>query len=184
MHLAELDELLGERARLEQLRVLGPGHDRRGVVPQPEAQAPALADGQHGDLPAAATALGFRDADVEHGARARGLAVQLGRHDLPGPAAELAQVDSAAPQVHAVEGDLGDPPEVDEDLTPLQGDDQPEDPGRLAARGRQDDDVPNPADRLALAVQQLATAQPRGEYRPGGHGRTPRHPNVISGTAS
>jgi hypothetical protein len=147
-------------------------HDGGVVVPQPQAQRPALADGQHGDLPAAAAALGLRDADVQHGARARALTVQLGRQDLPGPAAEPPQVDRAAPQVHAVNGDLGDPSEVDEDLPPpLPGDDQPEHPRRVTARGGQDDDVPDPADRLVLAVQQLAAGQPGGEDRPGGHGR-------------
>jgi hypothetical protein len=102
----------------------------------------------------------FRDADVHHAALARALAVQLGRQDLPRPAAEPPQVDRAAAQVHAVERDLGHPPEVDEDLAPLQRDNQPEDPGRLAAGGRQDDHVRYPAERYVLAVKDLTTAQP------------------------
>jgi len=115
--------------------------------------------GQRADLPADPLLAGS-DRDVDHGPVLGLLAGQLRGENLPGPPGEAVQVDGAARQVRAVDGDLRDRAEVDEDAAPLQRHDQPERPGRLAAGRGQDDDVTDPADGQAIAVQQRTAPQP------------------------
>lgn len=66
--------------------------------------------------------------------------------------------------MRAVDGDLGDPGQADEDAAALQRHHQPQRPGRLVPDGREDHDVPDTADRDALAVEQGAAPQPGREH--------------------
>ena len=116
LHLAQTSELLGHRAGPEEFRVLVPGHDRRAPVPK----APALCDGHRADFPANPPLLAGDDGDVDDGPVLDDPTDQLGRQDLPGAPGEAVQVDAAAAQVRAIDGDLRDLAEVDEDEAPPQ----------------------------------------------------------------
>src|SRR6266568_2168125 len=161
----QADQLVGERAGMEQLGILVPRHDRRAPV----AQAPAVREGERADLPAHPPLLAGNDGDIGDSPGLGLLAVQLGGEDLPGPPGEAVQVDGAAVQVRAVDGDLRDPAEVDEDAASLQRHDQAERAGRFAPGRGQDHHVADPADGQALAVEQRTAPQPGREYLAPGH---------------
>jgi hypothetical protein len=165
-HLAQAGQLLGHRARPEQVRVLIPRHYRRATVPQP----PALRNCDRADFPAAPLLLAGGDGHIGHRPGSGIPAIQLGRQDLPGLPRETIQVDGAATQVRAVERDFLDPAEVDKDGAPLQRHDQPQRARRSAAGGRQDHHVADPADGQVIAVQQRTAPQPGREYLASGHG--------------
>jgi len=166
LQFTQLSQLLGQRVGLEQLRVLVPGHDLRAAV----QQAPAVRDGQHADLPADPLLLAGADGVINDGPVLDVLPVQLRGQDLPGPAGEAVQVHGPAAQVGAIDGDLRDQPQVDEDAAPLQRHHQAQCAGRFFSRAGQDHHVMDPADGQAVAVQQRAAPQPGREYLMAGHG--------------
>src|SRR6516162_2201496 len=132
-------------------------------------QAPAAVDGDRAHLPADALQLTADDRNVDDGAGVGAAPVELGRQDLPGPPGERVKVDGPAEEVRAVDGDLPDPAEADEDAPPLQRHHQPERARRLVPGGRQDHHVADPADDQVLAVQQWTVLQPGREYLAAGH---------------
>ena len=113
-----------------------------------------MRDGQRGDLPADPSLLVGADGDIDDGPVLDVPTVQLGSQDLSGPPGEALQVDGAALQVCAVDGDLRNLAEVDEHAAALQCDDQSQRAGRFGPGGGQNHYVADPADGQALAVQQ------------------------------
>ena len=104
-----------------------------------------MRDGHRRDLPATPRLFGEADVDIDAGP---GLVAchHFGGEHLARPLAEMIEVDAAAAQAHACHGDLPDEAEADEDLAALHGRDQPQRARWIAADGRQDHDVADPAD--------------------------------------
>jgi hypothetical protein len=150
VHVPQRHELLGHGSGGEELGVLVPRHD----VPGPAAQGPSAADGERGDLPGSGPAVGGREPDVEHGAFGHGTVRQLRSEHLLGAAGETAQIHRPSLQVDAVDRHLRDAVDVHEDLAALKAGDQSDGPRGLTAGGGQDDDVADPADGHALAVEE------------------------------
>ena len=155
VHVAQGGDLGGDGGRVEERLHLGPVDDSDGAL-APEGTR-AGAERHCGDLPLRRLSRDFLQREVVHVLGADPLVEHvLGDQQLPGPLAEVVEVDGRAAQASAFAVERGDAMCVDEEAPPLAARHEAEDARRIVAVGRSEDDVFDPAERGAVASRATA----------------------------